>query len=320
PERRPWFLHTSLLRPHPPFLAPAPYNAMYDADDVPSFVTVGDREAEAAQHPFVAYMMRHHLHKKLLTAELHPDDRAARHQLRATYYYLMREVDDNLGRLFAALRETGDYENTLIIFTTDHGEDMCDHWMLGKLSYFDQSFHIPLIIRPPGSGSQGRRGHRIEAFTESVDVMPTILEACGAAVPLQCDGFALGDFLAGTEPPAWRDAAVWEMDFHEIGSGAPEHEIGMPLDLCCFAAIRDAAYKYVHFPSLPAAFYDLAADPGERRNLADDPRHATIMLAYAQKLLSRRMAHAERSLTGIQLTPHGPIERPRTDRLEPGMS
>ena len=320
PERRPWLLHLSLLRPHPPFLAPAPYNALYDADDVPPFVTAGDRETEAAQHPFVAYVMRHHLRKESLSAQLHPDDKAARNQLRATYYGLMREVDDNLGRLFAALRETGDFENTLIIFTTDHGEHMWDHWMLGKHSYFDQSFHIPLIIRLPGSASQGRRGRQIEAFTEAVDVMPTILEACGATIPLQCDGFSLGDFLAGADPPAWRDAAVWEMDFREIGGGTPEHEIGVPLDLCCYAAIRDRAYKYVHFPGLPPAFYHLAGDPGERRNLAGDPAYAAIMLAYAQKLLSRRMAHAERSLTGVQLTPDGPIEWPRSDRLAPGMS
>lgn len=320
PERRPWLLHLSLLRPHPPFLAPAPYNAMYDAEDVPPFVTAGDQETEAAQHPLVAYMMRHHLRKEGLAGELHPHDKAARQQLRATYYGLMREVDDNLGRLFETLRDIGEYDNTLIIFTTDHGEQLWDHWMLGKQSYFDQSFHIPLIIRAPGSASEGQRGRQVNAFTESVDVMPTILEACGATVPLQCDGFSLADFLAGEEPKRWRDAVVWEMDFREISDGTPEHEIGVPLDLCSYAAIRDEEYKYIHFPGLPAAFYDLTADPYERRNLAEDPAYSAIMLTYAQKLLSRRMAHAERSLTGVLLTPDGPIERPRSDRLKPGMS
>jgi len=320
PERRPWLMHLSLLRPHPPFLAPAPYNALFDVEDLPPLATASDPDTEAAQHPFVAYMMRHHLRKEGLSAELHPRDTMARQQLRATYYGLMREVDDNLGRLFGALRETGDYDNTLIIFTTAHGEHLWDHWMLGKQSYFDQSFHIPLIIRSPGSVSRGQRGRQIEEFTESVDVMPTILETCGATIPLQCDGFSLGDFLSGAGPKAWRNAAVWEMDFREISDGTPEHEIGVPLDLCSYAAIRDTEYKYIHFPGLPAAFYDLVADPGERRNLAEDPAWATTMLSYAQKLLSRRMAHADRSLTGVLLTPDGPIERPYSDRLGPGMS
>ncbi len=77
--------------------------------------------------------------------------------------------------------------------------------------------------------------------------------------------------------------------------------------------IRDARYKYVHFAALPPLFFDIANDPGEFNDLAGDPAHAATMLGYAQKMLSWRMANDERILTGILLTPEGPIEldRPR---------
>lgn len=310
PMRSPWFLHLSVLRPHPPFIAPEPYNAMYDPDEVPGFRRAETPEAEAASHPYTAYMLRHHLEREGLDPARHPNDEASARQLRATYFGLMTEVDDNVGRMMAALKASGQYDNTLIVLTSDHGEQLWDHWVLGKESHFDQSVHIPLIVRAPGLAATSRRGRVVEAFTESVDVMPTILEILGSEVPLQCDGRSLVPFLVGDAPSDWRQEVHWEIDFRDVFNGKPEQEMGVAFDACSLAVLRDRRYKYVHFTALPPLLYDIEADPDERVDLAGNPAHAGIVANYAQRMLSWRMAHAERTLTGFR---HN-YERPRDQR------
>ena len=87
----------------------------------------------------------------------------------------------------------GELDRTLVVFTADHGEMLGDHWMLGKAGFFPQAFHVPLVIRQPNS----ERGRRVTAFTEHVDLMPTVLESLGLRVPRQCDGHSLSHFLPG---------------------------------------------------------------------------------------------------------------------------
>jgi arylsulfatase A-like enzyme len=226
----------------------------------------------------------------------------------------MTEVDDQLGRLIAQLRKSGQYDNTLIVFTTDHGEQLWDHWLLGKQTFFEQSFHIPLIVRAPGRRFDRGRGRIVEQFSESVDVMPTILDLLGRTAPVQCDGFSLTPFLVGRSPRPWRRDAFWELDFRDVPHARAETELKIGLDECSLAVLRGPRFKYVHFTALPPLFFDLEADPDELRNLAADRAQAPQVLAYAQKLLSHRLAYAERTLTGMQLTSQGLVERTRARR------
>jgi arylsulfatase A-like enzyme len=313
-QKRPWFLHLSILHPHPPFIAPAPYHAMYDAGRVPRFRRAATPEEEAKLHPYVAYMRRHHLRQEGLDPARHPEEGRAMRQLRATYYGLMTEVDDQVGRLVGQLKKSGSYDGTLIVFTTDHGEQLWDHWLLGKQTFFEQSFHIPLIIRAPGRRFDGGRGRMVAQFSESVDVMPTILDLLGRAAPVQCDGASLVPFLLGRTPRAWRREAFCELDFRDVAQGRAEAELKIGLDECSLAVLRGPRFKYVHFTALPPLFFDLEADPDELRNLAADPAYMPQVLACAQKLLSHRLAHAERTLTGMQLTSRGVVERTRAGR------
>ena len=310
PTRSPWFLHLSLLRPHPPFIVPEPYNAMYHPDEVPGFRRASTPEAEAESHPYAAYMLRHHLGREDLDPRTHPNDEPAMRQLRATYYGMMSEVDHNIGRMIASLKASDEYDNTMIVLTSDHGEQLWDHWMLGKEIHFDQSVQIPLIIRAPGSFSKEGRGRVVEAFTENIDVMPTILDILGCEVPLQCDGRSLTPFLTGDEPDDWRKEVHWEIDFRDVLNGKPEQEMGLRLDACSLCVLRDRRYKYVHFTDLPPLLYEIAADPNELTNLAGDQDHAGVVAEYAQKMLSWRMFHEERTLTGISKD----FERPRAQR------
>ncbi len=309
PERSPWFLHLSLIRPHPPFVAPEPYNAMYEPDDVP-----GPRglpsDDEPGCHPFTAYVRRHHLELEGLPPEMHPAEDAAMRQLRATYYGLMTEVDHHLGRIIALLKETGQYEDTLIVFTSDHGEQLWDHGMLGKECQFDQSFHIPLLIRAPYAHFDPSRGRVEDAFTENVDLMSTILDLLGCEVPLQCDGASLRPFLEGGTPRRWRREVHWEFDFRDIADGKAERELGIRLDECVLTVIRDTRYKYIHYAALPAQLFDIENDPDEIDDLGGNPHYMGTVAEYAQKMLSWRMIHAERSFTGRQST----IEAQRSRR------
>ena len=123
-------------------------------------------------------------------------------QARATYYGLMTEVDHHLGRVVTYLKESGQYESTLIVFTSDHGEQLGDHYLFGKDGYFDASYSIPLIIRNPETSEQlseksDLNGTQVEVFTEAIDVMPTIIDWLEAEIPEECDGSSLMPLLGG---------------------------------------------------------------------------------------------------------------------------
>ncbi|TQV83605.1 alkaline phosphatase family protein [Denitrobaculum tricleocarpae] len=302
----PWFAHISFLRPHPPFIAPEPYNRMYDPDALPDFVRAGSLEDEATSHPFLAHVFESQAKSSFVAGAegLTRDwDDAARRQIRASYYGLISEVDAQIGRVLDHLKAKGLYDETLIVLTTDHGEMAGDHHLFGKLGYFDQANHIPLIIRHPDAADV--RGRQVEAFSEAVDVTPTILDCLGARIPRAMDGRSLKPFLEGRTPDDARSEVHWEFDFREVVSGTAQDALGLALDDCSLAVIRDAAFKYVHFTGLPPLLFDLAADPAELRNLAGDPAHQGTRLRYAEKLLSWRARHLDRTLTGLELTPEG---------------
>lgn len=298
----PFVAHVSFLRPHPPWVAPAPYNALYDPAAIPGFARKETPEAEGAQHPWLAYQ----LSRKAYRATA--DEKRLR-RLKAVYWGLMTRVDAEIGRIVAFLKQTGLYERTLIVFTSDHGEQIGDHWLVGKCGWFEGSYHIPLIVRDPRASADAGRGRLVEAFTENVDIMPTLLEAIGAEVPVQLDGMSLAPFVEGREPRGWRSEAHWEFDFRDAATGAPEGPLGLTQHQCALNVIRGERWKYVHFAALPPLLFDLEADPGEMTNLAGDPAHAGVMLEMAQKLISWRMVHDEQTLTHIALTDDGPVAR-----------
>jgi len=302
-ERDPWLVHVSYIKPHPPFIDPA-------------LVTMPQRAADAASeaktHPWLAWKLPS-LSKTQWTeaGALDPatiSDRDLR-QLRATYYGMIAEVDDQIGRLLGRLEASGALENTLVIFTSDHGELLGDHWMLGKDGWHESAFHIPLIVRAPDMPMDAR-GRKIASFTEAVDVMPTMLDWLGRPVPMACDGASLLPWLRGETPVDWRIEAHWEYDFRDIENQAPENALLLASDQCALAVIRGKRFKYVHFAGLPPILYDLKKDPGELRNWADDAGYTGVMMTYAQRMLNWRMVHADRTLSRQWLGPQGVIERP----------
>ncbi len=186
-----------------------------------------------------------------------------------------------------------------------------DQWRAKALGggYFDEAFHVPLIVRDPMPAADTGRGWRLDRVTEAVDVMPTILEWLDLAVPRQCDGRSLLPLVHGRDVPDWRREAHWEFDFRGLGRHDAEAALGLPMDACSLAVIRDEAYKYVHFAALPPLFFDLAADPHCLNDLSRDPAAAPLMLTYAQKMLSWRILSSARDLTGMTTSPQGLVAR-----------
>ncbi|HKK31805.1 MAG TPA: alkaline phosphatase family protein [Alphaproteobacteria bacterium] len=307
-----WFLHLGLYRPHPPFIAPPGYHDLYDPAALPKAIRAASVEEEGAQHPLLKFYLDTVPNEKFfeaaegLGANL-SDERIG--LMRAAYCGMIKEIDDQLGRIFAYLKETGQWNKTLIIFTSDHGEQLGDHHLLGKLGYFDESYHIPMIVRDPRPEADAGRGRLVSHFTEQVDVMPTILEWIGLDAPRQCDGRSLLPFCRGETPTDWRRHAHYEFDFRDCITEEPQRTLGLHMDDCGLCVIQDERFKYIHFTSLPPLLFDLEKDPGQLQNVAGDPGYAGIMLEYAQEMLSWRMRHADKRLTGFTASTDGLIER-----------
>ena len=311
PEGRPWCAHLSLLHPHPPFHAPAPYNTMYDPGDGPGFTRAQTAQAEALQHPMFAYRIAADRADEYLLGAAGTvgtwNDRDFR-TVRATYWGMISEVDAQIGRIVEALKSSGVWDDTVIIFTSDHGDMMGDHWSLGKFGYHEASFHIPLIIRDPARTDA--HGRRVEAFSESVDLLPTILEACGAAAPGHLDGRPLTPFLDGRTPEDWRDAVHHEYDLRCLPGGKQGRLFDLPAAAGNLAALRTERYKYVHFGGLPPLLFDLVEDPGELVNRVDDPALAAVRVEMAERLLAWRARHLDRQLSGLVATADGMVACP----------
>ena len=308
----PWLTYVSFLAPHPPIRAAAPWHERYSPAEVALPARCAAREDEAALHPFHALrteamkLNRYWLGKQGVGRRL--DDETMR-IIRAVYYGLISETDHHIGRVLQALKDSGQWEDTLVISTTDHAEMLGDRWLVGKETVFDKAFHIPCIVRDPRVAADDGRGRQVTQFSEAVDLLPTVLEWLGRPLPPELDGLSLLPWLEGETPARWRSAAHFEYDFRDLVHQWPEQSLGISSDECYAAILRGERWKYVHFAGLEPLLFDMAQDPGESRNLAKDPAHQATLLACAQELLSFRMVHADRTLAGKFLTAKGIVER-----------
>jgi len=205
----PWFVHAVYLRPHPPLVAPAPYHTMYDPERMPTPPRGPSRQRDLSCHPYLAswFEIDENSSHRVMGFEPASLDDADMRRMQAVYYGLVSEVDAQIGRLLDYLRETGQLDRTLVVFTSDHGELLGDHWQWAKGGFYDGSYHVPLIIRDPRYLGQPRIVS--QPFTESIDLMPTILQRLGIEPPETCDGRSLWPLTEGNTPDDWRPYTFW---------------------------------------------------------------------------------------------------------------
>ncbi len=291
-QDEPWFAHLSHLRPHPPYAAAGHFSRAHDPADVPAPIPV-----PTDRHPLLAGLMRH----RATAAPTDPDE--MRHLI-AQYFGMIEEIDHQLGRLWEALRRLGRWEDTVIVVTSDHGEQLGDHGLIQKGGFYGPSYHILGVVRDPRT-PQGH-GTVVDRFTENVDIFPTLCELIGAEVPAQCDGRPLTPFLRGEQPPAWREAAHWEFDWRSAYIGRQRD--GRPWDGSSsthhLAVRRDEHTAYVQFGDGSWRCFDLAADP----TWHTETRDPAIVLPAAQAMLTWRSTHTDRTLADT-LVDHGILGR-----------
>lgn len=267
---KPFFLWTSFVRPHSPLDPPQSYFDMYRDADMPD-VPVGDwidtRAAEdGASDP---------------TSIFGKFDRTRLNRARAGYYALISHLDDQIGRLINALQEYGVNDDTVIVFTSDHGEMIGDHHYFRKALPYEGSARIPLIVCDPGDRLGFSRGSNPDAVAELRDILPTLLEIGGAAIPDSVDGSSLLPLCRGQKAP-------WRAYLHG------EHAYG----LHSHHYVTDGRMKYVWFSqSGQEQLFDLQSDPQECKNLMMDEsgrREAEIWRqTLVQELTGREEGYVE---------------------------
>lgn len=265
-RNQPWLMSINTFDPHPPFDPPKEILDRYNADKMPGPLF---RESDLTAQKKLEKI-------DFQTKVRRPEDFNAK-VLQAAYYAMVELIDHNVGRLLSVLEDSGQYENSIIIFTSDHGEMLGDHGLLLKgCRFYEGLVHVPLIISWPGHFEKGLVSN---ALVELLDIAPSLLEITDLAVPKQMQGRSLVPILTGANESREHRNFV-RCEYYR--SLSPDHQPGFTGTYGTM--IRDKRYKLVvyHAHDLGELF-DLHKDPGEFENLYNDPKYANIRFNMMKK-------------------------------------
>ena len=252
----PFFLQIGLPGPHPPYDPTQEYLDLYKDANLPKAI----REDYASQPAPLQALRQNHLDNDN-DAVVHLEDASDEqlHNQRAHYYANVTMIDAQVGHVVDALEKRGVLDNTIIIFTTDHGDCLNDHGHSQKWNMYESSVHIPAVVWAP---NKIKAGTKIDQLVSLMDFGPTILEYASVDVPEWMEALSLASLLDGKSEERKRvfaehsnDAILTETDFMTM--------------------VREDKWKLVHFVDCPEGqLFDLDSDPNEVNNLWDDPKHA----------------------------------------------
>ena len=244
----PWHLFVNFVKPHCPFIVPKKYVMMYDGLEIPL--------------PAIPEGYIDNLHPALKAQRFHWNIEELRrdeniHLIRKSYYAMITWVDDAIGLIINKLEEQGILDETLIIYSSDHGDHMGDHGLWQKSNFFDSGARVPLVLAGPGIPA----GQKIHTPVSHLDINPTILTVMGCTAPRDMRGEDLVALAARGSHDAGR--AVFG-EYH--GPGAVTGQF----------MVRQGPWKYIHYEDMCPQLFNLSDDPGELHNLGDDPAHKGI--------------------------------------------
>ncbi|WP_027855242.1 choline-sulfatase [Marinobacterium litorale] len=260
-DQRPFFLTVSMTHPHDPYATPREYWDRYTEDeiDLPS-VNIADAE----QDPHSQRLL--HVYQK---DEREISEKQIRNARRA-YYGNVSYVDDQIGSLLNSLKETGLDQNTIVIFSGDHGDMLGERGLWYKMSFFEWSARVPMLVWAP----QRFEPHRVTESISTLDLLPTLVELASPQKPpkyvMPIDGRSLMPHLLDQ---GGHDEVIGEY----TGEG-----VTAPLFM-----IRRGRFKYVCCETDPEQLFDLEADPKEMNNLTTNPAYAEQLAAFRQEAAQR---------------------------------
>ena len=277
---RPFLLFASFFKPHSPHTVPPPYDSMYDGVELPLPPRVSLEDIQRLPLPVQRQILR--------GKPRYGMDRSLLQWVWRSYYGGVSMVDREVGRILDELDRSGKAGNTIVIFASDHGDQLLEHGLEGKNVFFESSVRVPLMVRFPGRVRAARHAELVE----TVDVVPTVLELCGLPVPENCQGRSLAPLVSGTSGGyAAREAAFAENIIPEVITG---HGLEMPFEPGRGVGgiihpdakmVRTRRWKLNYYPGHGGELYDLADDPGETRNLYPDPARQDTVRELKGRLL-----------------------------------
>ena len=283
-DDHPWSLHLSYIKPHWPYIVSAPYHNMYDERHI--IPPVRSEQERSAPHPLFEYFMQ-----QSYSRNFSRDD--VRNRVIPAYMGLVKQIDDQLGILFDFLEERGLFDNTLIIFSSDHGDYLGDHWLGEKYLYHQASLKIPLIVYDPSPEADATRGQVDNKLVEMIDVAPTLVEYFGGQPENHIlEGQSLLPGLRNQQQDEWRDVVFSEYDY---SFDAVRVSLDIPVKDATMYIVFDGRWKYIYTKHLPPLLFDLESDPDELIDLGESQEHQSEKERLRQKLFDWALSPATRT-------------------------
>jgi len=265
---KPFFMACGIQKPHVPFLAPDKYFDMYPREDLVYSPAPTDFWDQA---PASAMVKRY----KAFGFELGVEDDALRREYIQAYHACISFIDAQIGLVLDALESTGHWEDTIVILTSDHGYQLGEHFMWGKVTLFEVCARVPLVIRVPGMTTPGST---TEGLVELIDLYPTLTELCDVSPPPNLQGRSLVPTLHDASTPGKETAYTVVSRRDQLGK-----------------AIRTDRFRYARWPD-GEELYDLKNDPAEYDNLANVDGFAVTLSTMRNRLAKiDAIAQAKRS-------------------------
>jgi arylsulfatase A-like enzyme len=258
-REEPFFLYTAFTAPHDPRTPPAEFAKLYSADKIPLPPNF------APQHPFNNGELK--VRDEELTPHPRTPDRIRREI--ASYYGMISSLDAGIGRILAALEASGQAENTIVIYTADHGLAVGQHGLLGKQNLYDHSARVPLIMRGPGIAA----GQRSDALIYSWDLFPTISELTGSIARTDLDARSLVPVIRGETAQHRTEIHALYRDYQRMAKND-----------------RWKLIEYTVGEERHTQLFDLKNDPWEMHNLAADPANASTLEGLRSSLRQWQVA------------------------------
>lgn len=253
---KPWMLVVSWNPPHPPYIPPEQDRALYNP-------------ASLKLRPNVRFLPDY-IRKK--GAEYPARDEASLREAMQGYYGGVSAIDHEFGRLLKSLQESGQAENTIVVYSCDHGDLLGSHGRIGKMTPHEESCRVPFFVRVPGGPGNGKRSPMLFS---SVDIYPTVCGLAGIPVPSHCEGRDCSGAIRGT------GAKETECVFLMANTGLPN---GFEADLPTYRGLRTRTHTYAVMEEGRWCLYDNVNDPFQQKNLVADPKYKSMMDQFDTRL------------------------------------